>query len=95
MLIWLIRCDIICTVSTSNESEVNAVKEKIHPNYNAAMVTCVCGETFETKSTKKEIRVEVCSKCHPFYTGQRQRVVNAGGRVERFLKKYDMKKDKE
>lgn len=70
------------------------MREGIHPNYKTATVSCVCGETFETKSTKPEIKVEVCSKCHPFYTGQRQKTVSSGGRVERFLKKYDMvKKD--
>lgn len=69
------------------------MKEGIHPNYGEATVTCACGETFVTKSTKKEIRVEVCSKCHPFYTGQRQKVVSSGGRIERFLKKYDLKSE--
>jgi len=69
------------------------VKEGIHPNYGEATVTCACGETFVTKSTKKEIRVEVCSKCHPFYTGQRQKVASSGGRIERFLKKYDLKSE--
>ncbi|NLM69559.1 MAG: 50S ribosomal protein L31 [Firmicutes bacterium] len=69
------------------------MKEGIHPNYGEATVTCACGETFVTKSTKKEIRVEVCSKCHPFYTGQRQKVASSGGRIERFLKKYDLKSE--
>lgn len=63
------------------------MKSGIHPNYNVAKVTCVCGETFETGSTKGELRVEICSKCHPFFTGK-QRIVDTGGRVERFLKKY-------
>lgn len=69
------------------------MKEGIHPNYGEATVACACGETFVTKSTKKEIRVEVCSKCHPFYTGQRQKVASSGGRIERFLKKYDLKSE--
>ena len=69
------------------------MKEGIHPNYGEATVTCACGETFVTKSTKKEIRVEVCSKCHPFYTGQRQKVASSGGRIERFLKIYDLKSE--
>lgn len=69
------------------------MKEGIHPNYGEATVTCACGETFVTKSTKKEIRVEVCSKCHPFYTGQRQKVASSGGRIERFLKKYDLQSE--
>ncbi|NLM25073.1 MAG: 50S ribosomal protein L31 [Firmicutes bacterium] len=61
----------------------------IHPDYQEAQVTCVCGESFTTRSTKKEIRVEVCSKCHPFYTGQRQTVASTGGRIERFMKRYE------
>lgn len=67
------------------------MKPGLHPKYNKCQVSCICGETFETKSTKPEIRVEVCSKCHPFYTGQRQQVVNAGGRVERFMKRFEKK----
>ena len=63
------------------------MKEKIHPNYGKAVVRCVCGETFETGSVKKELRVDICSKCHPFYTGQ-QRVASARGRIERFNRKY-------
>lgn len=68
------------------------MREGIHPQYNEANVSCVCGNAFTTRSTKNEIRVEVCSKCHPFYTGQRQQNRNAGGRIERFLKKYDLEK---
>ena len=60
------------------------MKEKIHPNYGKAIVRCVCGETFETGSTKKELRVDICSKCHPFYTGK-QKLVDSGGRVDRFI----------
>jgi len=52
-------------------------------------VTCVCGNTFVTGSTKKELRVEICSKCHPYYTGK-QKLVDAGGRVDRFKKRYGM-----
>ena len=61
------------------------MKEKIHPKYGVAKVSCVCGETFETGSTKKELRVEICSKCHPFYTGKKK-VVDSTGRVDRFKK---------
>jgi len=64
------------------------VKENIHPNYNVVKVTCACGNTFETGSTAKEHSVDVCSKCHPFFTG-RQKFVDAGGRVDRFNKKYN------
>jgi len=67
------------------------VKDKIHPKYYpAAKVTCLCGNTFTTGSTKPELRVEVCSKCHPFYTGG-QRIIDTEGRVERFKKKYKIK----
>ncbi|MDN5347017.1 MAG: large subunit ribosomal protein [Clostridia bacterium] len=65
------------------------LKPNIHPKYDKARVICACGNVFETRSTKKEIRVEVCSNCHPFYTGTRQRVVEQrGGRIERFRQKY-------
>ncbi|MBM3154384.1 MAG: 50S ribosomal protein L31 [Chloroflexi bacterium] len=68
------------------------MKEKIHPKYyNDARVVCSCGNTFTTGSTKKEMRVELCSKCHPFYTGE-QRIVDTAGRVERFKRKYKMEK---
>ncbi|MBR4769093.1 MAG: 50S ribosomal protein L31 [Lachnospiraceae bacterium] len=63
------------------------MKEGIHPNYVECEVTCNCGNHFTTRSTKKEIHVETCSQCHPFYTGQ-QRAVSAKGRIERFNKKY-------
>lgn len=67
------------------------MKEKIHPKYGEATVTCVCGNTFKTGSTKKEIKVEICSNCHPFYTGS-QRTLETGGRAEKFRKKYGIKK---
>jgi large subunit ribosomal protein L31 len=63
------------------------MKEGIHPQYGPATVTCSCGNRFETRSTKSEIRVELCSACHPFYTG-RQKLVDTGGRVERFQRRY-------
>lgn len=65
------------------------MKNDIHPKYQEVTVHCVCGETFTTGSTKKELKVEICSKCHPFYTGK-QRLVDTGGRVEKFKKKYGM-----
>ncbi|NPV28756.1 MAG: 50S ribosomal protein L31 [Firmicutes bacterium] len=64
------------------------MKKGIHPNYTRAVITCACGARFEVGSTRQSMRVEVCSNCHPFYTGTRQRVVERGGRVERFRKKY-------
>lgn len=67
------------------------MKDGIHPKYYETTVTCVsCGNTFKTGSTKEDIKVEVCSECHPFYTG-RQRFVERGGRVEKFKEKYNIK----
>lgn len=66
------------------------MKKDLHPKYNTeATVTCVCGNTFTTGSTKEDLKVEICSECHPFYTGK-QKFVERGGRVERFKKKYNM-----
>ncbi|MFZ3062872.1 MAG: 50S ribosomal protein L31 [Actinomycetota bacterium] len=65
------------------------MKQGIHPEYVVATVICSCGETFETRSIKQEIKVEICSKCHPFFTGK-QKLVDSGGRVERFQKKYGL-----
>jgi large subunit ribosomal protein L31 len=64
------------------------VKEKIHPRYDNVQVTCSCGEQFTTRSTKKDLRVEICSACHPFYTGK-QKLVDTAGRVDRFNRKYN------
>lgn len=69
--------------------EGDDMKEKIHPKYEQTTITCSCGEVIQTASTKKDIKVEICSKCHPFYTGI-QRFVDTGGRVDRFKKKYGM-----
>ena len=63
------------------------MKKNIHPKYEKCVVTCGCGNTFETRSTTSELRVEICSGCHPFYTGQ-QKIVDTAGRVERFRKRY-------
>ena len=71
------------------------MKKDIHPEYKKSAVRCACGETFETGSVKEELKVEICSKCHPFFTGQRQKFVDSGGRVERFKKKYGLKEDEE
>jgi large subunit ribosomal protein L31 len=62
------------------------MKEKIHPNYVTAHVRCTCGNEFTTRATQGEIHVEVCSNCHPFYTG-RQKLMDTGGRVERFQRR--------
>ena len=69
------------------------MKEGIHPNYVTATVRCACGETFETRSTKPEISVEICSKCHPFYTGKQTRASKTG-RVEKFNQKYGFNENK-
>jgi len=63
------------------------MKKKIHPKYVECTVTCGCGETFKTRSTREKINIEICSKCHPFYTGK-QKLVDTAGRVEKFQKKY-------
>ena len=63
------------------------MKQDIHPKYQDCTVTCSCGESFRTRSTMAEMKVEVCSACHPFYTGK-QKLVDTAGRVERFNKKY-------
>ena len=66
------------------------MKQGIHPNYVDCTITCACGNVIKTRSTKPEIHVEVCSKCHPFYTGK-QKLVDTGGRVERFNKRFGRK----
>ncbi len=66
------------------------MQEGIHPNYSEATVKCACGETFTTGSVKKEIKVEICSKCHPFFTGK-QKLIDTGGRVDRFKKRFNLK----
>ncbi|MDD2213766.1 50S ribosomal protein L31 [Oscillospiraceae bacterium HV4-5-C5C] len=66
------------------------MKEGIHPKYGKAIVRCACGETFETRSTVSQINVDICSKCHPFFTG-RQKLVDAGGRVDKFKKRMGQK----
>ena len=68
------------------------MKPEIHPSYKEITVTCSCGNTFETRSTaSKPIHIDVCAKCHPFYTGK-QKIVDTGGRVDKFRRKYGMKK---
>ncbi len=70
------------------------MKENIHPEYIETTVLCGCGETFKTRSTKPKIVVEICSKCHPFYTGK-QKLVDTTGKVERFKRRYKMKEKAE
>jgi large subunit ribosomal protein L31 len=68
-------------------SEVKKMKNGIHPDYQPVKVRCACGEVIETRSTKKDLRIDICSKCHPFFTGK-QKLVDTGGRVDRFNKRF-------
>jgi large subunit ribosomal protein L31 len=68
------------------------VKDKIHPQYFETTITCACGNVVKTRSTVKNIRVEICSACHPFFTGK-QKLIDSAGRVERFIKKYGKKEE--
>ena len=69
------------------------MKKGIHPDYKDTTIVCACGNTVHTRSTKESVHVEICSSCHPFYTGK-QKLVDSAGRVERFQKRYGNKKDK-
>ena len=66
------------------------MKQGIHPEYKAATITCACGHEAQTRSTVKSLHVDICSYCHPFFTGK-QKLIDAAGRVERFKRKYGMK----
>jgi large subunit ribosomal protein L31 len=63
------------------------MKKDIHPEYKEATVVCACGNTFETRSTRSTLKIDLCSKCHPFYSGER-RIVDTGGQVERFKRRF-------
>ena len=65
------------------------MKKEIHPTSVECTVTCACGNTFKTRSTKEELRIDICNDCHPFYTGS-QKVVDTAGRIEKFKKRYNM-----
>ena len=69
------------------------MKEGIHPKYELTTITCACGNVIQTRSTKKNIHVEICSKCHPFFTGK-QKLVDTAGRVDRYKRKYKKKDEK-
>jgi large subunit ribosomal protein L31 len=69
------------------------MKADIHPAYEVATVRCSCGNTFTTRSTSKELHVELCSECHPFYTGK-QKLVDSGGRIEKFERRYGKRKSR-
>jgi large subunit ribosomal protein L31 len=70
------------------------LKEGIHPNYVETTITCACGNSITTRSTKEDIKIEICSACHPFFTGK-QKLVDSAGRVDRFLKRYGLDKEKQ
>jgi large subunit ribosomal protein L31 len=74
----------------AREEKKKEMKEGIHPEYKETTITCVCGNVIKTRSTKKDIKTEICSSCHPFITGK-QRLVDTAGRVEKFKKKYEPK----
>lgn len=67
------------------------MRPKIHPEYKETTITCACGEVIHTRSTKTNIRIEICSKCHPLYTGK-QKLIDSAGRVEKFMRKYAQRK---
>jgi large subunit ribosomal protein L31 len=66
------------------------MQDKIHPKYEVTKITCACGNVIETRSTARDIKVEICSACHPFFTGK-QKLVDTAGRIERFRRKYNIK----
>jgi large subunit ribosomal protein L31 len=70
------------------------MKKDIHPKYGKSIVSCACGNSFETGSTKKSMKVEICSVCHPFFTGK-QKIIDTAGRVERFNRKYNLTNDED
>lgn len=68
---------------------VSAMKKDIHPKYEATTIKCACGEVIETSSTRQNMRIDICSNCHPFFTGK-QKLVDTGGRVDRFKKRFNL-----
>ena len=87
IIFWKFQC------ITQNEGDY-IMKKEIHPKYEKARVICACGNTFETRSTKKEIHVEVCSACHPYFTGK-QKIFDSAGRVEKFNRRYNLEQESE
>ena len=91
LLQLILPCVIIFAVWSMVDKEVTGMKEKIHPQYKDTTITCACGNVIHTRSTKENIRVEICSKCHPFFTGK-QKLVDTSGRVDMFKKRYGIGK---
>ena len=83
--------DFVCGIiySLTEFERGDSMKQGIHPKYETTTVRCACGAEFETRSTKENIRLDICSKCHPFFTGK-QKLVDTGGRVDRFKKRFNM-----
>ena len=82
------RCRTVASVAASARDKVYVMKKDIHPAYNEITATCSCGNAIQTRSTlKQDIHIEVCSECHPFYTGK-QKVSDTGGRIDRFNKRF-------
>ena len=77
----------LAVVVWQGEKRRRHMQAKIHPEYKDATITCACGEVIKTRSTKPEIKVEICSKCHPFFTGK-QKLLDTAGRIEKFNKRY-------
>ena len=83
-------CGSFCRNSRIHRKEVNGkMKDGLHPKFDKTSIACACGNAIETRSTKANIKVEICSKCHPFFTGK-QKLVDTGGRVDRFNKRFNM-----
>lgn len=84
-----VRPVLLCLERESFLKEVKRMKQGIHPDYKQTVIKCACGNVIETGSTKENISIEICSKCHPFYTGK-QKLVDTGGRVDKFRKRYGL-----
>ncbi len=86
-MLFLNVCGMIIALSNFERGAI--MKNGIHPQYEKTVIKCACGAEFETCSTKKDIHLDICSKCHPFFTG-RQKLVDTGGRVDRFNKRFGL-----
>lgn len=91
-MIFVFSCAKLIRLCKYVLKEVTIVmKQGLHPEYKTVTVKCACGATFETRSTKDDLKVDICSNCHPFFTGK-QKLVDTGGRVDRFNKRYNLSK---
>ena len=75
------------------DEEVEKLKKKIHPKYELGTINCACGNSFETRTTVGDLKIEICSACHPFFTGK-QKLIDTAGRVEKYRRKYGLKEEK-